>query len=117
MISNTLVSPENERKLSHFSTGTTRNGDWDGWFGPSGRNGSYDYNLVRQSPVSDALKKIGMPLKGDNKLKMLRPETEIKCAFKDDTEVETSCDIKNSVCLFNVKTDPCEVCIKVGYLF
>ena len=114
---NTLVSPENERKLSHFSTGTTRNGDWDGWFGPSGRNGSYDYNLVRQSPVSDALKKIGMPLKGDNKLKMLRAETEIKCAFKDDTEVETSCDIKNSVCLFNVKTDPCEVCIKVGYLF
>ena len=52
-----------------------------------------------------------MPLKGDRKLETLRKETEIKCAYNDETEVETPCDIRNSVCLFNVESDPCEVCV------
>ena len=92
-----------------FSLGTTYNGDWDSWFGPSGRNGSYDYNLVRKSLASDALRSIGMPLHSDKKLKMLRKETEIKCAYNDEDDAEKPCHIKNSVCLFNIISDPCEV--------
>ena len=92
-------------------SGTTRNGDWDDWFGPSGRNGSYDYKLVRKSLVSNALENIGMPLNNDNKLRKLRKETEIKCAYNNEDEVEKPCHIQNSVCLFNIRSDPCEVCI------
>ena len=90
--------------------GTTHNGDWDGWYGPSGRDGSYKYELVRKSVVADALREIGMPLGDNNKLRALRKQTEIKCAYNNNgTEPEKPCKIKNSVCLFNIKSDPCEV--------
>ena len=59
--------------------------------------------------MSNALENIGMPLKNDNKLKNLRKETEIKCAYNNEDEVEKPCHIQNSVCLFNIRSDPCEV--------
>ena len=59
--------------------------------------------------MSDALNRIGMPLNGDKQLGKLRKETEIKCAYNNENEAEKPCHIKNSVCLFNVMSDPCEV--------
>ena len=50
-----------------------------------------------------------MPLHSDKKLEMLRKETEIKCAYNDEDDAEKPCHIKNSVCLFNIMSDPCEV--------
>ena len=50
-----------------------------------------------------------MPLHSDKKLEMLRKETEIKCEYNDEDDAEKPCHIKNSVCLFNIISDPCEV--------
>ena len=89
--------------------GTTHNGEWDSWYGPSGREGPYNHSLIRNSLVADSLQEIGIPLVDDAKITSLRKSTEITCAYKNGAEPETPCEIKNSVCLFNIKEDPCEV--------
>ena len=90
--------------------GTTHNGRWDGWYGPSGREGSYDFAKIRESLVSKALHNIGIPLANNKRINSLRRKTEIKCAYGiNGTEPEKPCEIKNSVCLFNIRLDPCEV--------
>ena len=92
-----------------FLIGTTHSGAWDGWYGPSGREGVYNYTLVRTSLAAESLKSIGVTLKDDVKISKLRENTEIKCMFDNGTEPVKPCEIKNSVCLFNIKDDPCEV--------
>ena len=90
--------------------GTTRNGDWDGWFGPSGREGSYDYKKLRNCPTASALEKIGMPLVDDIKIKVLQTQAKINCAYTENgNSTGKPCEIKNAVCVFNIKKDPCEV--------
>ncbi|XP_048481188.1 arylsulfatase B [Plutella xylostella] len=84
--------------------GTNYNGTWDGWYGPSGREGSYDVDAVYKSPAGVALQKGGY-----------MPDREAVLALRDQATV--SCKNATSVpclplqapCLFNIQEDPCEM--------
>ena len=67
-----------------FSSGTTYNGEWDQWYGPSGRDKNYVYNVttVLDSTAAKMLKKIGMPLGPEASLNYLRAASEVKCSKK-----------------------------------
>lgn len=80
-------------------------GQWDGWYGPSGRN--YDYNItqVTNSLAGIVIQKIGiMPEK--NKILALRNQATLTC--RSDI-IKKNCDSVNEPCLFNIKEDPCEI--------
>jgi hypothetical protein len=64
--------------------GTTYEGKWDQWYGPSGREKTYAYNMsaVVDSPSATSLKKIGMPLGPVEILNALRATSEVKCTKK-----------------------------------
>lgn len=87
-------------------TGTTHEGAWDGWYGPSGRNGSYNLDAIRSSPAARALHKIGKPLGNNQELLKLRSQGTVECPPRP--EDATDCNIEASICLFNIKQDPCE---------
>uniref|UniRef100_A0A146L2S6 Arylsulfatase B n=1 Tax=Lygus hesperus TaxID=30085 RepID=A0A146L2S6_LYGHE len=86
--------------------GTTYNGEWDGWYGPSGREGpeKYDVKLVQGSPAAEALASIGQQLPAEMIL-TLRKEVRLFCG---SPKSRTECQPHLSVCLFNIKSDPCE---------
>ncbi|XP_026738978.1 arylsulfatase I [Trichoplusia ni] len=84
--------------------GTTYKGNWDKWYGPSGRVGKYDIELVYNSYSGNAIRKIGrMPSK--NITLDIREAATIKC---DDSIPITACKPLVAPCLYNVDTDPCE---------
>ncbi|KAF6210958.1 hypothetical protein GE061_014071 [Apolygus lucorum] len=86
--------------------GTTYNGEWDGWYGPSGRDGpeKYDVKLVQASQAAEALASIGQQLPADTIL-TLRKEVRLFCG---SPKSRTDCHPHLSTCLFNIKADPCE---------
>ncbi|XP_023319572.1 arylsulfatase B isoform X1 [Eurytemora carolleeae] len=86
--------------------GTTYSGEWDSWYGPSGRDG-YNYSMqdVRNSKVSKALEGIEMPLHEDKVLEKLRSDATVSCTKPANSE---PCKPLQQVCLFNVTADPCE---------
>ena len=94
-------------------TGTTYHGEWDGHYGPSGRAPNYPtYNLdlVLASPVARALASIKMPLPKNATILELRSQTDLKCGSVDQQEAPlTPCHLTESVCLFNITADPCEL--------
>nr|CAD7439586.1 unnamed protein product [Timema bartmani] len=62
--------------------GNTYNGNQDGWYGPTGRDPQYEYNLtlVTSSPVSVALQDTVRPLPSDiSTLLELRAQTTLTC--------------------------------------
>nr|CAD7420141.1 unnamed protein product [Timema poppensis] len=62
--------------------GNTYNGKQDGWYGPTGRDPQYEYNLtlVTSSPVSVALQDTFRPLPSDTStLLELRAQTTLTC--------------------------------------
>ena len=88
--------------------GTSYNGAWDGWHGPSGRDDDlphYDIANVRGSPAGKAIASAGVPLPDDKTIASLRAEADVTCT-KPDTV--STCDPTWQVCLFNIKQDPCE---------
>ncbi|XP_026467504.1 arylsulfatase I-like [Ctenocephalides felis] len=84
--------------------GNTYNGVWDKWFGPSGRNKTYDVDLVLSSKAGKALGKIGYAPTPD-KIRELRDEADVKCPVPESATV---CDLKHAPCLFDLELDPCE---------
>ncbi|GLV35650.1 uncharacterized protein CBL_01200 [Carabus blaptoides fortunei] len=87
--------------------GTTYNGVWDSWYGPSGRGIMYDTNLVLNSLAGKALASINMAAT-ESQMKLLREQADVKCSVpKDETIVP--CKPLKAPCLFNVKEDPCEI--------
>ncbi len=64
-----------------LNLGTTYHGEWDGHYGPSGRDRSlkYDFNKVVSSPAAKALRSIGSAFPSKAKIKALREEAEVKC--------------------------------------
>jgi arylsulfatase B len=89
-------------------SGRTWDGQWDGWYGPSGRKPAYHYNLtlVYNSAAGRALANTSAPLprNPEDALKT-RAAVTISCG----TLSNTTCAGPSSVCLFNLRQDPCEL--------
>ncbi|XP_046395184.1 arylsulfatase I-like isoform X2 [Ischnura elegans] len=104
-----------------IGTATRFNGTWDDWYGPSGRdkNYKYDLNLILNSRVSKAMNSIGFHLKGEQ-IHSLREKSKVSCDVNKamlkmvDYDSEhvlgppIACDIRVEQCLFNIRFDPCE---------
>lgn len=85
--------------------GTTYNGQWDGWYGPSGREWLYDVNGVIGSLAGRAVAEAGLPLFADT-IRRLQEDAMIKCPPRNDSL--PLCRPLKQPCLFNVFQDPCE---------
>ncbi|XP_011505473.1 PREDICTED: arylsulfatase I [Ceratosolen solmsi marchali] len=86
--------------------GSSYNGKWDQWYGPSGRDYDYDLNsIINTCPVAKALNKLGLKL-NSKKILVLRSMATINC----DLEMvsKSPCNPMNSSCLINIRQDPCE---------
>uniref|UniRef100_A0A161M804 Arylsulfatase b n=1 Tax=Triatoma infestans TaxID=30076 RepID=A0A161M804_TRIIF len=88
--------------------GTTYQGSWDGWYGPSGRSTGQLYDIARviKSSAGQAVAPFTKALTPMMILK-LRDEAEIKCDFSK--QLQTACLPLIAPCLFNIKDDPCEL--------
>ena len=97
------------RFFLHFNlAGTTYQGRWDNWYGPSGRssNYSYDYQKVLKSPTGLSLKAINVPLPNKAKMNSLRKSVDIQCKRPKHA---SACQPLQQMCLFNILSDPCEL--------
>ncbi|XP_063375234.1 arylsulfatase I [Cydia amplana] len=91
--------------MNHWKlhTGTSYNGAWDSWYGPAGRNGSYDLDAVFGGTVGTILGKMDlMPTR--EKAGLLRKAATIQCS----SDPEVACKPLLNPCLFNIRDDPCE---------
>lgn len=88
-----------------YIQGSTYNGQWDGWYGPSGREWVYDIGGVIGSTAGRAVASIGLALSADV-IRRLREDAMIKCPPKNDSL--PLCKPLEAPCLFNVQQDPCE---------
>ncbi|XP_076619804.1 arylsulfatase J [Colletes latitarsis] len=85
--------------------GTTYNGQWDGWYGPSGREQVYNVGGVIGSAAGRAVASVGLELSADI-VRKLRAEATITCHPQNETLL--LCKPLEAPCLFNVHLDPCE---------
>ncbi|XP_014229702.1 arylsulfatase B [Trichogramma pretiosum] len=93
---------QNEWKLVQ---GSTYGGKWDHWYGPAGRDYSYDVDsVVRNCPVARALKSLGRGLNATI-VGQLRSRATVECP---SNTTQQACYPSKSSCLFNIFQDPCE---------
>ncbi|XP_067209079.1 arylsulfatase B-like isoform X2 [Linepithema humile] len=85
--------------------GSTYNGIWDGWYGPSGREWVYDVSGVISSAAGRAVASVGLGVTAEV-VRMLRENAQIKCPPRNDSL--PMCKPLQEPCLFNVFQDPCE---------
>ncbi|XP_047036030.1 arylsulfatase I-like [Helicoverpa zea] len=84
--------------------GTNYNGSWDFWYGPSGREGTYDFDLLNKSYAAEAINKISkMP--SQQKITSIRDAATIRC---NESIPITECKPLQAPCLFDIIEDPCE---------
>ncbi|XP_034171357.1 arylsulfatase J isoform X2 [Osmia lignaria lignaria] len=88
-----------------FIQGSTYEGQWDGWYGPSGREWVYDIGGVIGSTAGRAVASVGFSLSAAN-VRRLRKQAMIKCPPRNDSL--PLCLPLQAPCLFNVYEDPCE---------
>jgi len=88
-----------------YTSGSTYNGTWDGWYGPSGREWVYDVNGVISSKVGHAVATVGLSITAET-IRLLRENAMIKCPPRNDSL--PICAPIEEPCLFNVYQDPCE---------
>lgn len=91
-----------------MNSGRTWDGQWDGWYGPSGRKPAYRYNvtLVYDSPAGRAIAKTSSPLPSNpDDVLRLRAAASVSC----HSHIKPTCAGPSPVCLFNVRRDPCEL--------
>ncbi|CAL7936934.1 unnamed protein product [Xylocopa violacea] len=88
-----------------FIHGSTYDGQWDRWYGPSGREWVYDVGGVIGSVASRAVASVGSVLSADT-VRRLQKEAMVKCPPKNDSL--PLCKPLEAPCLFNVRQDPCE---------
>jgi arylsulfatase B len=86
--------------------GTTYNGTWDNWYGPSGRDYDYNATLVIDSVTGQALKSINISLTPEM-IEVLRNFSTISCSNSNIRDV--TCKPVEASCLFNITEDPCEM--------
>lgn len=75
------------------------------WFGPSGRDYTYNFTALEASETYKILKSMNK-LPDKNKMEDLRKSATISCT--SNTTSYTNCDAKEKACLFNIQLDPCE---------
>lgn len=97
----------NERRLTSFLSGSTYNGAWDFWYGPSGREGAYNFNSVKTSSTGAALASINR-LANTTQMLRLREESDVKCSSAEGNTAANKCQPLVEPCLFNIAKDPCE---------
>ncbi|XP_014485072.1 PREDICTED: arylsulfatase J [Dinoponera quadriceps] len=85
--------------------GSTYNGVWDGWYGPSGREWVYDVGGVIGSEAGCAISSVGLGITAE-RARTLRESALIKCPSRNDSL--PMCRPVHGPCLFNVYQDPCE---------
>ncbi|XP_060530533.1 arylsulfatase I-like isoform X2 [Cylas formicarius] len=98
------ITGEAGLRVGDYKIITGRSNDiiWDGWFGPSGRNGTYDLNLIETSAAYQALKSVKMAVALEE-ITTIRANATVSCSNLNKTSCQQS-----DVCLYNIKTDPCE---------
>jgi len=83
-------------------------GNWDGWFGPTGRDVNTTkeqmIQLILASKSATALANAGYPLNSQH-ISLMLENSEISC---DNNDKQQICDPYNGPCLFNLEEDPCE---------
>ncbi|XP_073967236.1 arylsulfatase I [Choristoneura fumiferana] len=84
--------------------GTNNNGAWDSWYGPSGRNSSYDLESVYAARAGKALASIGL-MPARDKAQQIRQSVTVVC---DTNTTVIPCKPLEAPCLFNIEDDPCE---------
>ncbi|XP_028173731.1 arylsulfatase B [Ostrinia furnacalis] len=84
--------------------GTNYKGTWDNWYGPDGREGTYEVDLILKSPAGQAINKLGL-MPDKDKIRQLREEATVNC---NASIVPITCKPLVAPCLFNIKEDPCE---------
>ncbi|KAJ9601168.1 hypothetical protein L9F63_000688, partial [Diploptera punctata] len=103
-----LLNIDNTRNISavrkgqwKLVRGTTWNGEWDGWYGPSGRDPQYKYNVsaVYSSPAGKVLKLPADP----TSILQLRRNATVTCS--SSSQHRSKC----TDCLFDLDSDPCEL--------
>lgn len=88
-----------------FIQGSTYNGQWDDWYGPSGRDWAYDPYAVMESAAGRAAASVGLSLTAGN-IEKLQQGAAIKCSTRNENL--PLCKPLEAPCLFNVREDPCE---------
>ncbi|XP_078047893.1 arylsulfatase B [Augochlora pura] len=87
--------------------GTTYGGQWDGWYGPSGRDIVYDVGGVMGSVAARALATTGggYHLRADT-IREVQSKVKIDCFMFNGTAHR--CNPLEGPCLFDIEADPCE---------
>lgn len=88
--------------------GTTYGGHWDGWYGPSGRNGSSDdaahQRRMEESAAGRSLEALRMKLPAE--WRRIRASLQVVCRRRP---AATPCRPLQEACLFHIGEDPCEL--------
>ncbi|XP_039281072.1 arylsulfatase I [Nilaparvata lugens] len=91
--------------------GTHYNGQWDGWYGPSGRpdghTPAYNITLIACSSAGRAVRAAGRPVNLDQ-VEAIRDEAGVTC-FTGNITDHKPCYPLEAPCLFNIRDDPCEI--------
>ena len=86
--------------------GTTYQGSWDTWNGPSGRQGTYKINKIFNSEVAKSISGMrGIKIPPKPRLEALRQQANIHC---EKPRRASLCKPLQQACLFNITADPCE---------
>ncbi|XP_048511627.1 arylsulfatase J isoform X2 [Athalia rosae] len=85
--------------------GTTYNGSWDSWYGPSGRTDTYNVGAVIGSLTGRAVASVGLSISPE-RARTLRKEVSVTCAPKNSTL--PTCKLLQAPCLYRIDDDPCE---------
>ncbi|XP_046736241.1 arylsulfatase I isoform X2 [Diprion similis] len=85
--------------------GTTYNGAWDDWYGPSGREDAYNIDVVIASRAGQAVASVGLVIIVQ-RARDIREKASVRCTPRNVTL--PACKPLQAPCLFRIHEDPCE---------
>ncbi|XP_044748202.1 arylsulfatase B [Coccinella septempunctata] len=88
-----------------YLKGDSYGGEWNDWYGPSGRDYKYNFTALEQSKTYKILKSINS-IPDKVKIKEIRKNATISCS--PNSTPHTECKPAEKACLFNINLDPCE---------
>uniref|UniRef100_A0A6M2DJ96 Putative arylsulfatase b n=1 Tax=Xenopsylla cheopis TaxID=163159 RepID=A0A6M2DJ96_XENCH len=84
--------------------GNIFDGELNDWYGPPGRNDSYDIGQIFDSKTGRALKQLGHA-PTVTRIRKLRYNAEVKCP---ENTTAKPCKLEETACVFDLISDPCE---------